>query len=291
MVRDNSSKANIIPCSKTEEFTSLINEYSESLREAAYGIGNHGLTKDEFDESGLFDAAIERIRGQKAARTTDKYGFIIRILQLMKAEDVIKDWDSTGGDGRMDFRVYHLGGQQSAIEAKGCLDGNNTTIFERPSYADELIIWSLCQNTGSDPKKNAWSGLHTRLGVEMLSNPGKKVDAVIIWDDLCGTKGRVCPKSEKLDAVEKPPPCVYLFPSSQPTLENPFPESHRLEDVFFVNALRNLFGFGLNNVFNIRFMVSMEGGDLKRQTYLYRLPRDGGDRYAFEPSAVSRIKR
>ena len=39
-------------------------------------------------------------------------------------------------------------GRVSVVELKGCLDGNNTTIFERPANAQEFIIWSVCTNPG-----------------------------------------------------------------------------------------------------------------------------------------------
>ena len=31
----------------------------------------------------------------------------------------------------------------SAIELKGCLDGNNTDIFERPTHVQEFVMWSV----------------------------------------------------------------------------------------------------------------------------------------------------
>src|SRR5580658_3838329 len=76
---------------------------------------------------------------------------------------------------------------------KGCLDGNNTTIYERPPHAQEFIIWSLCSNRGADPRHNAWSGIHTRLSADIIER-AQQVDGVIIWDWVCGTIGRPCPK-------------------------------------------------------------------------------------------------
>ena len=62
------SKDNIIPCSKSPEFSALINTFANELRQAAYTIGSHGLTEEEFIESGLFDAAIERLRGKSGTQ-------------------------------------------------------------------------------------------------------------------------------------------------------------------------------------------------------------------------------
>ena len=289
--RGRNSKDNIIPCRKSPEFSALINNYADDLRQAAFSIGSHGLTKREFIESGLFDAAVERIRGQKAARTTNKYQFIMNILEQMQGKGAIRKWTSTGGDGRMDFKVKNINGTETAIEAKGCLDGNNTTIFERPDYADELIVWSLCQNTGSDPRKNAWSGLHTRLGVEMISRPEKKVDAVIIWDELCGTSGRPCPKGEMISSLSKPAPCIYLFPAKTPCVEDPFPKCHTTENVEFIKALKKAFEFNYSNIFNLRIKVQSVNGRLARQTFVSQLSVDGQDEVRYEPSSISPIKR
>ena len=215
----------------------------------------------------------------------------MNILKHMHDLGAIKKWTSTGGDGRMDFRVEHINGAETAIEAKGCLDGNNTTIFERPEYADELIVWSLCQNTGSDPRKNAWSGLHTRLGVEMISRPDKKVDAVIIWDELCGTSGRPCPKSELISTLNRPAPCIYLFPAQTPCLENPFPRCHTPDEVQFTKVLRNIFEFSYSNLFNLRIKLLNSNGRLSRQTFVSRLSSDGKEKVEYEPSSASLIRR
>jgi len=83
----------------------------------------------------------------------------------------------------------------SVIEAKGCLDGDNTNIFQRPPDADEFIVWSLCQNPGADPRHNVWSGIHTRLSAEIIHRR-QQVDGLIFRDMPCRTKARPCPKEE-----------------------------------------------------------------------------------------------
>jgi len=42
---------------------------------------------------------------------------------------------------------------------------------------------------------NVGSGVHTRLGAEVISR-GQRVDGLIVWDMLCGTAARPCPKLE-----------------------------------------------------------------------------------------------
>ena len=108
-------------------------------------------------------------------------------------------------------------GRVAIIELKGCLDGNNTTIYERRPHAQEFIIWSLCTNPGADPRHNAWSGIHTRLSADIIER-AQQVDGVVIWDMVCGTIGRPCPKVEldqsRITVVshyELPPPCIYVL--------------------------------------------------------------------------------
>ncbi|MGH2137807.1 hypothetical protein, partial [Enterococcus faecalis] len=76
-----------------------------------------------------------------------------------------------------DYTVALNSGKTAVIELKGCLDGNNTNIFERPPHANEFIIWSVCTNPGADPRRNAWSGIHTRLSAEIISRQ-QRVDGL-----------------------------------------------------------------------------------------------------------------
>src|SRR5690606_38366746 len=139
--------------------------------------------------SGLFRGAIERVRGQFSATMRDKREFMQRVLNFMQDGDFIKHWNSTGEANRHDYVVQLNSGKIAVIELKGCLDGNNTNIFERPAHAQEFLIWSVCTNPGADPKHNAWSGIHTRLSAEIISRE-QRVDGLIIWDMVCGTIGR-----------------------------------------------------------------------------------------------------
>src|SRR5262249_38371132 len=136
----------------------------------------------------------------------------------------------------------------AVIELKGCLDGNNTNIFERPAHAQEFIIWSVCTNLGADPRKNAWSGIHTRLSAEIIARQ-QRVDGLIVWDMVCGTIGRPCPKlggkNERVPTVAHyalPPACVYVFPAtiSSPR-NNPRPVAQSLDEVHILKAFHNCF--------------------------------------------------
>lgn len=121
-----------------------------------------------------------------------KKQYLASLFNAMQAAGHIAGWTFEGSGERHDYHVRMRDGSLTVIEAKGCLDGNNTNIFTRPANADQFIIWSLCQNIG-DPRKNVWSGIHTRLLPEMITRK-EQVDGLVVLDMVCGTIGRVCPK-------------------------------------------------------------------------------------------------
>jgi hypothetical protein len=180
----------------------------------------------------------------------------------------------------------------AAIEAKGCLDGNNTNIFQRPPNADGFVIWSLCQNTGADPRHNVWSGVHTRLTAEIMHRR-ERVDGLIVWDMLCGTVGRICPKvevrPERATVVGRkalPPPCIYLFPRTIPDpRNNPSRRCWRLDEVKFLGLLHRAFQGGENDVTEVRIETDMDGATIRRTTRLYR---DGVEIVSCQPTPLKR---
>jgi hypothetical protein len=267
----------VIPCKKNAELRHKIEAFAEKLKTEAHTIGDHGLSENEFYDSGLFRGAIERVRGQFSATTRPKREFTRHILNYMQDQDHIDDWESTGEDNRHDYSVTLKSGKIAIIELKGCLDGNNTNIFERPSHAQEFILWSLCTNSGADPRHNAWSGIHTRLSAEIISK-GQVVDGLVIWDMACGTIGRPCPKistdscrSTTVGPYVLPPPCVYLMPGTIPSpRNNPHPDSQALEDVEFLRSLVACFNGKLEEVSYVDFKVGHQGAETVRTTRITR---------------------
>ena len=178
---------------------------------------------------------------------------------------------------RYDYAVTLNSGNIAAIELKGCLDGNNTNIFERPDNAQEFVIWSICTNPGADPRHNAWSGIHTRLSAEIISSR-QRVDGVIIWDMVCGTIGRPCPKIHQnehrlmdIGRYRLPPPCIYLMPATIPNpRNNPNPISQNLNDVEVLAAFNRCFGGNDDEINFIDFEVRHEGNDTLRTTTIRR---------------------
>lgn len=206
----------------------------------------------------LLRAAIESMRGTTSATGTDKRRFIHAILKYCQQQKVIESWSFIGSGGRQDYRVTLPDKTQVAVEAKGCPDGNNTTIWDRPSWADEFVVWSLCpESLAHDPGKGVWSGVAIRL-LPKVAAEHKVVDAFIFWDSRCGTALRRCPKdfgvhgtlrSEATDLEGQagkegwiPPPCIYLFPKSWPTVpHNPQPAVHTVSSCKFAGAVLKAF--------------------------------------------------
>ncbi len=282
----------IVPCERNTELRHQIERYAEALKVEAHKLGDHGLDESEFYDSGLFRGAIERIRGQFSATMREKREYVQHVLNHMQDSSFIREWDSAGDANRHDYTVHLNTGRVAVIELKGCLDGNNTNIFERPPHANEFILWSVCTNTGADPRHNAWSGIHTRLSAEIISRD-QRVDGLIIWDMLCGTIGRPCPKvmnrADRLTEVGRhrlPPPCIYVFPATIASpRNNPHPTSQSLQDVELLQAFHNCFGGDPSEVNYVDFAVQYKGDELLRTT---TVRRDGIVQRSSGPTPIRR---
>lgn len=267
----------IIPCEQNKKLRKKIEEFAETLKTESHTLGNHGLTENEFYNSGLFRGAIERIRGQFSATMRDKRDFVKNVLNHMQDNGFIAEWESAGEANRHDYSVQLNSGKTAIIELKGCLDGNNTNIFERPPHAEEFIIWSVCTNPGADPRHNAWSGIHTRLSAEIIYR-SQRVDGVVVWDMVCGTLGRPCPKiaddKSKLTEVASfllPPPCIYVMPATIPSpRNNPHPPPQNIENVEILKAFHECFKGENEEINYVAFEVANRGADIVRTTRIIR---------------------
>ena len=285
----------LIPCVTTDEKRKLVQDYAAALQGQAHLIGAHGLSHQEFDESGLFQAAIESLRGTTSASMADKRAFVRQILNHLQSVGEIDSWKSSEGRDRHDYEVHFADGRTSVIEAKGCLDGNNTNIFTRPRNADEFVIWSLCQNSGADMAKNVWSGIHVRLGPEMIAE-NKHVDGLVVWDALCGTAKRPCPKLaispdrrvQVKSGQSVPPPCIYLFPRTVPDYRNnPNPATWALGDIRILSAIGRVFGCVASDISEVRYQAGHTGQDVTMAT---AVRRQGGLVKISEPKTIRRAK-
>lgn len=269
---------NVIPCQQNAELKAKIVEFAEVLKTQSHKLGAHGLTENEFYNSGLFRGAVERIRGQFSATMSEKREFVRHIFNHMQDGGFIRDWESSGSDNRHDYVVTMPSGKTAVIELKGCLDGNNTNIFERPAHAQEFIIWSVCTNPGADPQHNAWSGIHTRLSAEIISR-SQRVDGLLIWDMVCGTLGRPCPKIAgevepritELGHYRLPPPCIYTMPATIPSpRNNPNPAPQQLQSVEILKAFSDCFQVHAPEVNSVAFTVAHDGAETVRTTTISR---------------------
>ena len=141
-----------IPCEQNQALREQIERFAEILKTEAHKLGDHGLDEREFYNSGLFRGAVERVRDQFSATMREKRVFVQHILNHLDDQSFIKSWDLTDDANRNDYVIHLKSGRTAIIDLKGCLDGNNTNIFERPAIADEFIIWSVCSNPGADPR-------------------------------------------------------------------------------------------------------------------------------------------
>jgi hypothetical protein len=261
------------PCERNPKLQQKVEEFAEILKTQAHQLGDHGLSEQDFYNSGLFRGAIEQIRGEYSATMTPKREFVSQILNHMVAQGYVRDWTSAGSKNRHDYSVTLLNGKTAIIELKGALDGNNTNIFSRPPHADEFIIWSIASSPTSDPAKNLWSGIHTRLSAEMIHSK-QRIDGVVLWDWICGTLSRPCPKVmndpsrlTEIGPYRLPPPCIYMFPATIPSpRNNPSPRPQALSDVGIIDALHRCFGGKDDEVHSVFFSTQNEGNDVERKT-------------------------
>lgn len=266
-----------VPCDRNPAIQALIETYAEELRQAAHTVGTHGLTQQQFDQSGIFRGAIERLRGQFSATMGPKRDFVRVILNDLEARGEISEWESAGGENRHDYTVTLNSGDISVIELKGCLDGNNTNIFERPPHANEFVIWSVCSNEGASPPHNVWSGIHTRLSAEIIHR-NERVDGLIVWDWVCGSAARPCPKlvgnpgrQNAVGPYTLPPPCIYLFPATVPSpRNNASPNPQPIANVGILEILHRVYGGAANELNSVRFTAAQTARDVTRVTEITR---------------------
>jgi hypothetical protein len=244
-------------------------------------LGDAGVTAQQFPM--LLRAAIESLRGTASATTSDKRNFLETTLTYGVEQGVFTGWEFVGTENRQDYRVDLPDHTAVSIEAKGCPDGNNITIWDRPGWAQEFIVWSMCpESLAHQPGEGVWSGIATRL-IPKLTAEKAVVDALIFWDARCGSALRRCPKAFGVDGLRSratsipgqdgrdwvPPPCIYLFPVAPPVVRNnPNPRTHTLETCKFADALLTLFQVPLEVRPSYVHSASVQGQGTSRGTQI-----------------------
>jgi hypothetical protein len=115
------------------------------------------------------------------------------------------------------------------------------------------------------------------LSAEIVDK-SKQVDGLVIWDMVCGTIGRPCPKlggdAKRLTEVGQysvPPPCIFLFPATIPApRNNPAPFAHQLKDVEFLSILHTAFKGADEEIATVLIEARYRGPDLERLTKVLR---------------------
>jgi hypothetical protein len=128
----------VVPCQQNKDLRKLIKEYAEVLKTESHKLGAHGLNDKDFYQSGLFRGAIERVRGQFSSTMREKREFCKHVLNYIQDKGFIADWEPAGEANRHDYVVRFSNGRVAVIELKGCLDGNNTNIFDGPHMRRNL---------------------------------------------------------------------------------------------------------------------------------------------------------
>lgn len=267
----------VIPCQQNTGLRDQIEKFSEVLKTQAHLLGDHGLDEKEFYNSGLFRGAIERIRGQYSATMRPKREFVQHVLNHMEDAGQIEGWDLSEAAERSDYWVRLPQGRNAVIALTGGMDGNNVTLFERPVTSDEFVIWSMMTNAAGDPRRNAWSGIHTRLSAEMIARD-QQVDGVIVWDMVCGTVGRPCPKivaeaAPRLTDVgpfRVPPPCIYMFPAIVPGGAVTKAVAQPMGNVTLLQAFHNCFQGRDDEINYVDFEIEVRGTETCRKTKVTR---------------------
>lgn len=266
------------PCLHDAVFEAKAEAIAAVLKEKAHEIAALGLTEEQFYGDGYFRLAIDKIRGQTAAELKPKRRFMRAILNHMMDEKAIKSYDHAENDDRHDYPITLNDGRIAIVEQKGCPDGNNINISERPPHADEFYIWLLCTSRGSNVPKGMRSGIN-RILSDMIAT-GKRVDGIIMWDMVCGGTGRICPKiannaarTTKIAEYTLPPPCIFTLPAtiSHPRL-NPKPQVRELASLGFAKALSETFKGQVIEVSQVEYETQMAGASTQKR---FRILRNG----------------
>ena len=123
----------------------------------------------------------------------------------------------------------------------------------------------------------------------------KRVDGVVIWDMICGTLGRPCPKLAALDGAVRrtavgpfitPPPCIYVFPAAIPSHAQPLSTAQHLHQVELLAAFHSAFGGRDEEVNYVDFEMGEQADELFRRTVVRRA---GMVQHASEMTVIQRV--
>jgi hypothetical protein len=271
----------LLPCQNDPGATAQINPTIDLLRNLDNKhpdvLKAYGVQPSDYHSKLVFRSAVESIRGTYIASSlTQRQGLVATVLDTMKQQALIAEFQPQGAAQRFDFQVMLTSKpkEMAAVEVKGG-EGNSINISERPLWANEFVIW--CHLDGSivnQPSHGAAAIIFNRVENEMVKR-GKHVDVVVFKDARCNSPLRPCPKYPKT-----PPtalgvaPDIFLMPSVLPTEDNPKPKPHDLNSTKLPARILAAHGVAPNDFDEhlwqvIITLVKDDKGRLLRETKIY----------------------
>lgn len=244
----------ILPCTHDPQAVAQIQPTIELLTQLDTKFPNvlqqEGINPPDYHGKKIFRSAVESIRGTFIASTkTDRQGVVGNVLERLKHNAKIADYEVRSRQRRFDFTVVFSKEPRiaAALEVKGG-EGNSIDISERPLWAQEFYLW--CHLDGAirnQPSHGAQAIIATRLAGALVRDPRKVVDAIFIRDALCGTSLRPCPKYSPGVDPSVIAPDIFLLPRHAPTDDNPSPATHTLTSIRLPTMILDLFGVRAND--------------------------------------------
>jgi hypothetical protein len=176
-------------------------------------LRRYGLSTEEY--TAALPIAVEAIRGSMSASSGTKREFLEGIFSTMREAGALSAVQTPryGDDTVYRLTVPDLG--DVAVIQKGCPDGRHSSVaWAAPDWAEETYLWWVCNSTRSEPGEHIKAGIN-RLRQRFFSDAPDTLDGVIFHSSLCGTPGRLCPKTSGgmiVDGEMSPPPCIYIMP-------------------------------------------------------------------------------
>ncbi len=254
----------VLPCTNLPKFVAQIQPTIDLLKgldvQHPDVLLQHGVNPDDYHRNLVFRSAVESIRGSYAATVGNtRENVIDTTLEQLKVDGLIVDYQKGGRRFDRQVMISDQPCTMAALEVKGG-EGNSIQVSERPLWAQEFLLWChLDGSIGNSPGRGAQS-IMGRIAADIVRR-GKLVDAALIRDRLCGTTTRPCPKyfGREIPTRLGVGPDVFLFPKTQPTLDNPEPPLH--DETSLSLPFRILQAYGvteeerLNHVWNVHIRV------------------------------------
>lgn len=220
----------------------------------------HSIQPADYKAGLVFRSAIESIRGTFIASSkVGRERLVAAVLEGLKRQGNVADFQYSGGSGRHDFTVVLQRDPErfAALEVKGG-EGNSINISIRPRWAGEFAIWCHLDGAIVNEPSHGAKAIIGRIVGEMVKRR-KHVDMLFFKDVLCGTRARPCPKypGRESEMGLQTAPDIFLFPQRLPLPDDPEPPVHTLETLSLPKRILDLFGIQAEEVDRHVWQVSI----------------------------------